>query len=188
LKENDRHKLRRKHTARGYKRSSHGILRALEVEDLPDILEWRKDPEILRYLDSYAPLSMHEHRRWFEGLQGDRTRSYFGIIAPDDGLAGVIWLKQIDWRVRKAEVGIYLGRMRAKGLGTEALRQLSRYAFDTLNLHKLWATVFAFNAPSQTLFERCGFLREGVLRDETFKEGRYHDVIRYGLLREEVLP
>lgn len=164
-----------------------GCLRALEEEDLALILQWRNDPNVLRFLDSYEPLSMYGHRRWFQGLHGDPTRAYFGIVMGDGGLAGVAWLKQIDWRVRKAEVGIYLGRSRGKGLGKEALRNLIQYAFETLNLHKLWATVFSYNMPSQRLFEGLGFRKEGLLRQETYREGRYHDVIRYGLLREEAV-
>jgi|YNPNPStandDraft_1061719.scaffolds.fasta_scaffold11667_4 UDP-4-amino-4,6-dideoxy-N-acetyl-beta-L-altrosamine N-acetyltransferase len=161
-------------------------LRALEERDLPLILEWRNDPDILRFLDSYEPLSMHQHRRWFEGLHGDPSRAYLGIVDTDGELAGVIWLKQIDWRVRKAEVGIYLGRCRGQGLGKRALTALVRYAFDTLNLNKLWATVFSYNQPSMRLFEGAGFSREGLLRKETYREGKYHDVIRYGLLKEEM--
>ena len=166
--------------------SSRVILRALEPEDLEQVLHWRNDHEILRYLDSYEPLSMYNHRRWFEGLQGDPSRSYFGIQAPDGDLTGVIWLSHIDWRVRKAEVGIYLGRNRGKGFGSEALRELIQYAFMTLNLNKLWATVFSFNEASKRLFEGGGFVQEGLLRQETFKEGEYHDVIRYAILRNEV--
>lgn len=162
-----------------------GCLRALEEEDLPLLLKWRNSPSVTRFLDSYEPLSMYRHKRWFQELQGDSTRAYFGIVAKDGELAGVTWLKQIDWRVRKAEVGIYLGRCRGQGLGKEALRNLVLYAFGTLNLNKLWATVFSFNLASQRLFESLGFLKEGVLRQETYRDGRYHDVIRYGLLMEE---
>ncbi len=165
--------------------SFQGCLRALEEEDLSLLLRWRNDPAILRFLDSYEPLSMYSHRRWFEGLQGDSTRRYFGILAEDGQLAGVIWLKQIDWRVRKAEVGIYLGRCRGHGLAKKALCDLMLYAFETLNLNKLWATVFSYNEPSKGLFEALGFQKEGVLREETYREGAYHDVIRYGILREE---
>lgn len=164
-----------------------GCLRALEEEDLPLLLEWRNDPKVLRFLDSYEPLSMYNHKRWFNQLQGDATRAYFGIMAEDGKLAGVIWLKEIDWRVRKAEVGIYLGRCRGRGLGKEALRTLVKYAFGTLNLNKLWATVFSYNTASQKLFEGIGFRREGLLRQETYREGCYHDVIRYGLLMGEAL-
>ena len=85
------------------KTSSNIILRALEPEDLGVILKWRNDTETLRYLDSFEPLSMYNHRHWFETLQGDPCRSYFGIIGPDGGLSGVIWLKQIDWRVGMVE-------------------------------------------------------------------------------------
>ena len=172
----------------GSPESEKATLRGLEAEDLLKMLAWRNDPQVLRFLDSYEPLSMHHHRRWFESLEGDASRAYFGVVAPDGELAGIIWLKQIDWRVRKTEVGIYLGRCRGEGLGGSALAALIRYAFQTLNLNKLWATVFDYNPASQRLFEGHGFFREGILRQETFRDGAYHDVIRYGLLREEVKP
>ena len=52
------------------------------------------------------------------------------------------------------------------------------------NLHKLKATVFAFNAGAIRCYEKCGFIREGVLRDEIYREGKYHDAIEMALIRK----
>jgi len=63
---------------------------------------------------------------------------------------------------------------------------LCRFAFEEMNLHKIRLDVYASNAAAVRTYENVGFRREGVLRDEAFRGGRYIDVLRMGLLREEI--
>ena len=63
---------------------------------------------------------------------------------------------------------------------------LCRYAFDEMNLHKIRLDVYATNPGAEKTYKHVGFRREGVLREEAFRQGRYLDVIRMGLLRGEL--
>ena len=62
-----------------------------------------------------------------------------------------------------------------------------RYAFETLNLNRVWLHAFEYNKGGLRAYEKVGFKREGVLRQDCFREGRYWDTIVMGLLREEWL-
>ncbi|MEL7657044.1 MAG: GNAT family protein, partial [Bacillota bacterium] len=67
----------------------------------------------------------------------------------------------------------------------EALRLLLRYAFDELNLYRVQLTVFSYNPGAIRLYEKLGFVREGVFREAVHRDGARHDMILYGLLRRE---
>ena len=92
----------------------------------------------------------------------------------------------MDWKNRLAELAILIGEKssRGKGFGTDAVKTLCRFGFMEMGLHKITVKVFAFNTAAIRCYEKCGFVREGLLRKEYFREGKFHDVIVMGLLNE----
>lgn len=71
------------------------------------------------------------------------------------------------------------------GFGTEAVNLLLEYGFNRLNLHRIWLGVNADNEGAVNCYRKCGFKHEGRLRDDIFYHGKYADVIRMGILRDE---
>ena len=69
--------------------------------------------------------------------------------------------------------------------GSAAIGELCRLAFDGDRLHKLWLMVFATNQRAQRTYARAGFRTEGVLREEYFHDGGWHDMVRMSLLDHE---
>jgi RimJ/RimL family protein N-acetyltransferase len=65
------------------------------------------------------------------------------------------------------------------------MRVLMRLGFDKMNLHRLWLHVHDYNQRAIASYEKCGFKREGVLREEHFARGGYHDTIVMGILESE---
>jgi len=59
------------------------------------------------------------------------------------------------------------------------------FAFDQMNINKLRLNVYSFNERAIKSYEKCGFIREGVLRQEIFRDGKYYDTIVMGILRAE---
>jgi RimJ/RimL family protein N-acetyltransferase len=102
-------------------------------------------------------------------------------------LIGTIGFRLIDWRNRTAEYLWLLlkSEYRNKGFGKEAEFLLMSYAFDHLNLNKIWLYIFPDNIPARKLHAWTGFKDEGLLRQQVFKGGRYIDLLRIGLLAEE---
>ena len=89
---------------------------------------------------------------------------------------------------RKAELAIVLGpEHQGKGYGGEAIELLLELAFCHLNLNRVHLRVSSQNARALACYERAGFAREGVLRQDSFSGGEYRDTVIMGILRDEWL-
>jgi [ribosomal protein S5]-alanine N-acetyltransferase len=75
-----------------------------------------------------------------------------------------------------------------KGLGTESLRLLLSFAFNTLRLNRVSAEVMPRNYPSIRVLEKAGFQKEGFRRDNILIQGNWESHLQYGLLKKEWAP
>ena len=113
------------------------------------------------------------------------TEFTFEIIY-DENVIGELKLKSFRWINRKAELSIFiLKEFRNKGFGKEAISTIIKYAFEKLNLHRLEAEVIEYNEGSKKMVEGFGFILEGRLREAKHSNGKYYDILRYGLLKSE---
>ena len=105
----------------------------------------------------------------------------------DDTLVGFAALFGIEWNNRAAMIatGIADPAARRRGYGAESLQLLLRFAFDEMNLDRVGLQVIASNSEAIRLYERAGFVKEGVLRRVVLRRGQRIDVIAMGMLREE---
>ena len=69
---------------------------------------------------------------------------------------------------------------RGRGYGKEALSLVCDFCFQQLGCHRLKVSVLDFNEAAIACYTACGFVREGVLREEVFRNGTFHDVILMG--------
>jgi RimJ/RimL family protein N-acetyltransferase len=161
-------------------------LRALGVEDLERTLVWVNDPEVTHFTGTVYPISGSEHRLWYDALLKDRSRRIFAIVASDGRHIGNVGLKDIDWIARKAEIIGYIGdaEFRGKGYGSETFAAMVEFAFERMNLHRVYGIAYSYNERSIKCLEQCGFRREGVLKDHFFRDGRYHDGVIVGIVRD----
>ncbi len=72
------------------------------------------------------------------------------------------------------------------GYGTEAMRVVLRYGFDVLGLNKISLDVLEYNTRALRTYERLGFQREGVHREDIYKDGRFVNVMRMSILAREL--
>ncbi len=114
----------------------------------------------------------------------------FQIVGRSDGmLVGGVGLHGLGNPNRTAEVGYWLGRnFRGHGFATEAVQGVTRAAFDHLAIDRVDAHVFPGNARSERVLLRCGFRREGQLRESVLKDGTRKDEIVYARLRSDPEP
>jgi RimJ/RimL family protein N-acetyltransferase len=165
-------------------------LRPLRAADRATSVRWRNDPEIRDNILGYRfPITEEMEAQWVDAVLKDQSRTRLVLAIEDkaDGaLVGFVYLNGIDWFARNAEFGILIGdrSRQGKGLAKEALALVVGYAFDTLNLNKLYLRVVAFNERALRLYRDFGFVEEGVQRQQAFVRGRYHDVVLMGLIRE----
>lgn len=141
------------------------------------------DPELTSlYSDKEAIYNLSETRLY----TGPMSNHYVFRIEKGGILIGEIRLQRIKWINCKAEISLYFAKPhRSKGFGKEAWTALVNFAFSRLNLHRLEAEVFEYNEAGKRLFESVGFIEEGRLREARFSNGKYFDIICYGLLKSE---
>jgi diamine N-acetyltransferase len=166
------------------------ILGPLLDGDLPVLFEWINQPDQVHWNSAYRPVSETDHRAWFENVRKRNDVAIFAIrTGSDNRLIGSCQLRSIDPVHRQAELQIRIGDVtqRGHGYGTEAVRQLLRFAFRDLNLHRVYLNVFAHNTAAIRAYEKAGLRREGLLREAAHIDGRYVDVVIMGVLRPEFL-
>lgn len=166
-------------------------LRAPERSDLPTFVRWINDPEITSGLLLSLPMSLAEEETWFEAMVQRPPEEHTLVIeapCPEGWTSiGSCGIHDISWKDRVGEVGILIGEKNywGKGYGTEAMRLLVRYGFDVLNLNRIFLQVFDNNPRAIRSYEKVGFVHEGRLRQDVYKNGSYHDVLVMGILRSE---
>ncbi len=107
--------------------------------------------------------------------------------ARGESLIGEIDLSGINWASGESIVGIGIGDRNdwGKGYGTDAMRVILRFAFEELNLHRVFLNTFEYNPRALRAYEKCGFKHEGRVRGMLNRDGKRWDVIYMGILREE---
>ncbi|MFW9929752.1 MAG: GNAT family N-acetyltransferase [Candidatus Thorarchaeota archaeon] len=102
---------------------------------------------------------------------------------------GIVGLLDIDWLNRKAKVSIVIGESEywGRGIAGETLKLLFAYAFEDLNLHKLYAEVYTPNNRSIRVFEKLGLSLEATLKEEVYVDGKYFDTNIYCIYKKEWL-
>ena len=106
------------------------------------------------------------------------------VIRKDSSHIGNISLQHIDYINRSAEIAWMISEQ-GKGAGTEAGNQVIDYAFNILNLNRVWCGCVKENIGMVRVAEKLGMKQEGVSREAFFLEGRYTDVIQFGILKGE---
>jgi len=162
------------------------FLRAVERSDLAQLLEWRNNSELRMYFREHRLLSTDQQTKWFEEvvMKDDRVRM-FSICNMDKELLGACGLCYIDWVNRSADFSIYIGYNHMyidDILAIDASRLLIKYGFGELNLHRLWAEIYDFDAQKIAMFEQLEFKLEGRHRETHWMEEQWCDSLFYSLL------
>lgn len=142
-------------------------LRAIEKGDLELMRSMLNDPEIEKMVTGWAfPLSSYEQNEWYEKNINNNNSLRFIIEIENLGSVGLVTLTDIDWKNRKAFHGLKLANNmnRKKGIGTDSVMAIMRYAFDELQLNRLDGSWLEYNIVSQKLYEKCGWKIEGRYR------------------------
>lgn len=165
-------------------------LREYRKEDTAQALAYINDVEVKRLLNPGIPFlnTYEDEEKWITSLSAKKDEYSFAIETLDTGAyIGGCGINSIDWKNSVAVIGIFIGDKDywSKGYGTDAMEVLIRFVFEQMNLHKIKLHVYSFNPRAIRCYEKCGFVKEGVLRQEVFRDGQYHDEIVMGLLREE---
>jgi RimJ/RimL family protein N-acetyltransferase len=167
------------------------LLRKMERADVPDKVKWYNDSEVNKTLILTEKLELEKTLAWFDKLADNDKRQDFIIESLETGEAiGIMGLVDIDRTHGTAECYGVVGEKKywGKGIGTESHSLLLRLVFDTMGLHKVWAIVRTENIAILKVIEKLGFKVEGTLREEKFVDGKWIDVYRVAVLKQEFKP
>jgi len=165
----------------GVMHSEHIRLRPLQKADAPLLYQWITDRELVIHNAPYFPVSETDHEGWVERMMTKRSDLVIFVIEElNSGVAiGTCQLLNINWIHRSAELQIRIGSTihQGKGYGSEAVQQLCTFGFSDLNLHRIYLHVFADNHRAIRAYAKCGFEKEGLLKEAAYVAGERTDVI-----------
>lgn len=167
-------------------------LRAWAATDVPAVVAACQDPLIARFAATVpSPYDEADARAWLASQDparhaGSRVELAIVSVESDEPL-GSIALSSVEPMHSRAMVSYWVvPEARGQGVAIEAVQLLAGWALGQLGLMRLEMFIEPENVASQRVAERCGFVREGLLRSRWVSKGRRRDSVVYGLLSAQL--
>jgi ribosomal-protein-alanine N-acetyltransferase len=163
----------------------HSTIRSWRSADVTSLVKHANNANVARQLrDRFPhPYTAADARRFIEAIVAVRPVMTFAIDVDGEAVGGIGFSPGSDVERYSAEIGYWLGEaFWGRGIGTEAVRIVSDYAFETCNVLRLFALPFADNMRSTRVLEKAGYRREAVLRSSSVKGGVPRDQALYALI------
>ena len=165
------------------------VLRKLQLEDLPDVLEILSDPETFRY-EERPPMDETEAKPWLERVVKEKLSGALtlGIVLQDNHkLIGLVWVRYVDSNRQQASLGIQMNNgFKRQGLGFEAFRATLSFCLQDIGLHRVTTTCDGRNAPAVGLFTKLRMRNEAECLRDRFIEGEWMDSLWFAMTEDEL--
>jgi len=170
-------------------RTTRLVIRELDSSDADAVQRCAGDPEVVRNLP-FGPNTPDQTRRFVERVmltqRDSPRRNYEMAISQNDGLIGCVRLTVRSAVDRQGDVGYMLRRdCWGNGFMTEATRAILGFGFESLGLHRIWATCGTENVASGRVLEKIGMRREGHLLHERLVREKWRDTYVYAVLEND---
>ena len=158
--------------------------------DVENFLRYYSDPKVNKFILCQMPQNLDEARKdlfYWRDIFYQNDGVYFAIADKvDDRLIGSIGLTSHNTYQSRIELSYDLAsEYWRRGITSAAIREVLKYAFETLRVNRVEAFVAVGNIPSKNLLLKSGFTIEGILREHRYHRGLYVDVFSFSLLRSE---
>lgn len=163
-------------------------LRPLNMEDAELYYHTLYQPETRRLTGTQKHFTKHQIQQYVENKSADSSSVLLLIaLQENDEIIGDIAIQDIHEINRSANIRIAITHPnhQGRGYGQEALLLMLDYGFGVLQLHRIELEVFAYNLRAQHVYEKIGFVQEGIRRQALFYDHQYHDVILMSMLADE---
>jgi RimJ/RimL family protein N-acetyltransferase len=161
----------------------------VEVSDARLIQKWHNDPEIRKSARlGELPVTYEKEETDIALAKETPGETYLMIIKKtNDSPIGFIRLNYIDRVSRNMWLRMMVGdkRSQGKGYAREALDVVLNWLFTEQNVHRVTLETYENNKGAIRFFEGLGFKQEGIIREAVYVDGRYYNIISFGLLRKE---
>ena len=166
------------------------IIRPWRLEDVDSLVKNANHRAVSDYLrDSFPhPYTHEEGDAWVDLCDARRPQVDFAIEVDGQAIGGIGLELKTDIFRQTAEIGYWLGpRYWGRGICSEAVPAVTRWAFETLPFRRIYAGVFSNNAASMRVLEKAGYTREACLKRAIYKNGQVLDEYIYATWPEEWL-
>ncbi|MGV3589387.1 MAG: GNAT family N-acetyltransferase [Adhaeribacter sp.] len=161
-------------------------LRPWTLADLDNLVKYANNAAIARFMtDQFPHPYTPDHGQTFIGFATSNTPSKIFAIEVNGEAAGGIGIHpQTDIYRKNAELGYWLGEpFWGQGIITQAIGQIIAFAFQNLDIERIFARPFGSNKASQRVLEKAGFVLEAHLTKTLFKNGNFEDELIYAVRR-----
>lgn len=164
------------------------FLKSLSINDAQEIHNYASDVDVSRFIGWRLMHTMDETKEFIEEMikrESAGTHFYASVVLKlTQEVIGTAMIFNVDQDARHAEIGyVFHKDYWGQGYGTEAVMLMEKFAFESLNLHKLHARVVDSNIGSIRVLEKNGFELEGRFKDYYFIEGKYYDGLFFGKIK-----
>ena len=166
----------------------HFLIREWRRGDEESLVRHANNPNVARNLrDRFPhPYTSDDAHWWIAHVSGQSPPTSFAIVVDGEAAGGIGFIVQEDVARRSVEIGYWLGETYwGRGIATAAVRAISERVFATLDVCRIYATVFESNPASWRVLEKAGFVFEGRLRKAVTKSGDTIDALMYALVNED---
>ncbi|MFQ3274912.1 MAG: ribosomal-protein-alanine N-acetyltransferase [Candidatus Nanohaloarchaea archaeon] len=160
-------------------------LRTIEEEDIEFLRNGLNNPEIRKFLTTRRPVNLEQEKDFFENVISSEDGVHLAICREEETI-GITSIEEHSKDLQTAEIGLWIETDRhGNGYGSEAARLLTDYALKELNYHKIYARTDERNEASRKIWEKLGFKQEGKLREQSYANGEFKDILIFGILEHE---
>ena len=163
-------------------------VRSWEMSDVDSIARYANNRNVwINLRDAFPhPYSKQNARDFIRAVRQRTPETTFAIVVGGEAIGSVGFVLHPDVERVSAEIGYWIGEpFWGRGIATDALVAVTRYAIDTHHLTRVYALPFAWNKPSCRVLEKAGFVLEARLRRSAVKDGIVTDQMQYAFIVPE---
>ncbi|MGW4872380.1 GNAT family N-acetyltransferase [Streptomyces chartreusis] len=164
------------------------VLRPFTEADAAVMAEIIEDPEVVRFTgEASEEFSLERLRSWYGSRSAQNDRLDLAVTDRATGeLVGEVVLYEWDATAHSCTFRTLVGpRGRGRGIGTEATRLIVGHGFEQLGLHRIQLEAYGHNPRALRVYEKVGFVVEGVRREADFRDGQWLDWVMMAVLDHE---
>lgn len=165
------------------------LLRKIEAGDVDDRLRIGRHHAFVHMCGGNSmPQPEHPGRTaWENWYAHNKNLPYYWIIEVNGACIGEAAFHHIVEADRSAvyRIGIFDPAFMGQGIGTEVTKLLLQFGFDTMRLHRIELRVLEYNRRAIRCYEKCDFVRDGILRENAWVDGAYHSDWVMSVLEQE---
>jgi len=163
----------------------------LNSEHINLYAKWKNNPNVRIYARYIIPQTVEDMKKFFEPSKDKIKREINFEIwhKKTKKPIGTGIVSGIDWYGQTASLGLIIGEPEYWGqkIGEEATGLMVKYAFNELNLYKIYAGINTANIGSWRCAEKNGFIREATFKKDSYVNGKYFDTYIYSLFKADWL-